>query len=100
MWQVEIHRLVLEEDFARLDPTVRQHITKAIRAKLTTSPTTFGQPLSGILKGFWRLRVGPYRVIYQIQRDRLLVLVIKAGMRRDEQVYVEALACLRKLGLL
>ncbi|MBI4597487.1 MAG: type II toxin-antitoxin system RelE/ParE family toxin [Candidatus Omnitrophica bacterium] len=100
MWQVEIHRLVVDEDFARLDVAARQQIAKAIRAKLTTSPTTFGKPLAGPLKGYWRLRVGAYRVIYHIERDRLLVLVINAGMRRDEEVYIEALARLRKLGFL
>lgn len=38
------------------------------------------------LKGaddFYRIRVGDYRVVYQIHDDRLLVLVIRIGHRRD-----------------
>ena len=100
MWQVEIHPLVWEEDFVRLDPHARVRIVQAIRRKLTTSPTTFGHPLSGPLKGYWRLRVDEYRVIYRIEHRRLIVVVVKVGMRRDAQIYLEALPRLRKIGLL
>ncbi|MBE3118519.1 MAG: type II toxin-antitoxin system RelE/ParE family toxin [Candidatus Atribacteria bacterium] len=31
----------------------------------------------------WRIRVGHYRVIYEIHDDRLFVLVVKAGHRRE-----------------
>ena len=100
MWQVEIHPLVWEEDFSRLDPQARVRITKAIRRKLTTNPTSFGKPLSGPLRGYWRLRVEEYRVIYRVEQHRLIVIVIKVGMRRDAQIYTEAIPRLRKLGWL
>jgi mRNA interferase RelE/StbE len=100
MWQVEIHPLVWEEDFARLDPSVRQRITKAIRSKLATHPDKFGKPLTGPLRGYWRLRIDAYRVIYRIEQKRLIVLIIKIGMRRDARVYTEAIPRLRKLGWL
>ncbi|OGX29190.1 MAG: hypothetical protein A3B78_02265 [Omnitrophica WOR_2 bacterium RIFCSPHIGHO2_02_FULL_67_20] len=100
MWQVEIHPLVWEEDFVGLDPQARVRITKAIRKKLTTNPTEFGKPLGGLLQGYWRLRVDAYRVMYRVERHRLVVLVIKVGMRRDAQIYTEAIPRLRKLGLL
>lgn len=31
----------------------------------------------------YRVRVGDYRIIYSVQRDRLLVLVLDVGNRRD-----------------
>ena len=31
----------------------------------------------------WRIRIGDYRVIYQIRDDRLIVLVVRVGHRRD-----------------
>lgn len=34
-------------------------------------------------KGVFRLRVGSYRVIYQIRDEVLLVLVVKVGHRRE-----------------
>jgi len=33
--------------------------------------------------GAWRVRVGDYRVIYDIEDDRLVVLVLAAGHRRE-----------------
>ena len=100
MWQVEIHPLVWEEDFARLDSQARLRITKAIRNKLTTHPTAFGEPLTGPLRGYWRLRVDADRVIYRVEQQRLVVLVLKVGMRRDAQIYTEAIPRLRRLGWL
>ena len=100
MWQVDIHPLVWGEDFVRLDPQARQRITKAIRRKLATNPTAFGKPLSGPLRGYWRLRVDDYRVIYRMEHQRLIVVVVKVGMRRDAQIYIEAIPRLRKLGWL
>ncbi|MBI4323191.1 MAG: type II toxin-antitoxin system RelE/ParE family toxin [Candidatus Omnitrophica bacterium] len=100
MWQVEIHPLVWEEDFRRFDPQARREITTAIRRKLTIHPTEFGKPLSGLLHGYRRLRVGAYRVIYRVEAQRVAVLVIKVGIRRDTQVYLEMIPRLRKLGWL
>ena len=31
----------------------------------------------------WRIRVGVYRIIYQVQDDRLLITVVRVGHRRD-----------------
>ena len=32
---------------------------------------------------FYRIRVGDYRIIYQIQDDVLMILVVKIGHRRE-----------------
>ena len=100
MWQVEIHPLVWQEDFVRLDPSTRQRITKALRNKLATHPAAFGKPLGGPLRGYWRLRVDEYRVIYRMEQHRLIVFVVKVGMRRDARIYLEAIPRLRTLGWL
>ena len=34
-------------------------------------------------RGHWRVRVGDYRVIYTIEEDVLIVVVVKVGNRRD-----------------
>ncbi|NLJ49850.1 MAG: type II toxin-antitoxin system RelE/ParE family toxin [Candidatus Atribacteria bacterium] len=44
-------------------------------------------PLKGNFKGFFRYRIGKFRVIYTIQENHLLILVLKVG-KRDE-VYDE-----------
>jgi mRNA interferase RelE/StbE len=42
-----------------------------------------GKPLKGKLKGLFSYRVGSYRIIYRIFQDRLLIIVIDIGHRRD-----------------
>jgi mRNA interferase RelE/StbE len=33
---------------------------------LTTAPERYGVPLTGSLRGYWKLRVGDYRVVFKI----------------------------------
>jgi addiction module RelE/StbE family toxin len=41
-------------------------------------------PLKGKLAGFYKLRVyGKYRIIYDIQRDKELIVVVRVGNRSD-----------------
>lgn len=42
-----------------------------------------GSPLKGGLKGIRRLRVGDYRVLYEVQETALVVLVVRVAHRRD-----------------
>ena len=42
-----------------------------------------GEPLSGALRGLWRLRVGKYRIIYQIKNEELIVYVLNIGHRKN-----------------
>lgn len=42
-----------------------------------------GKPLVGPLKGRWSYRVGPVRIVYRISEERLRVLVLRIGQRRD-----------------
>lgn len=42
-----------------------------------------GKLLKGRLKGFYSCRVGSYRIVYQIFHQKLLVVVIDIGHRRD-----------------
>lgn len=97
IWQVKIHKLILSEDFRFISPSDQRLILKAIRKKLTVDPENYGKPLTGELKGYWRLRIGDYRAIYKIQADRVEVLVIKVGIRKDERVYRELFYRLKKL---
>lgn len=96
-WRILFHPLVLKEDFPQIDTSEQIKILKAIRRKLSFDPSAFGKPLTGELKGYWRLRVGEYRVIYRIERSRIEVYVIKIGMRRDFEVYGEMLKRLKRI---
>ena len=96
MFKVLIDELVLKKDFKKIDKTGQQRIIKTIRKKLTLKPKEFGKPLAGDLKGYWKLRIGEYRVIYEIEEEKVLVYVIVVGYRRDEEAYKKVIS---RLGL-
>jgi len=85
-WTVEYTTSALKEIQA-LDGSAKKIIKKAIEDKLMTEPLKFGLPLRRTLKNFFKLRVGDYRIIYQIEDQEVTVLVIKVGHRRE--VYEE-----------
>jgi len=41
-----------------------------------TEPTLYGKPLRATLKGYWKLRVGDYRVVYAIQGTDLIIYAV------------------------
>jgi mRNA interferase RelE/StbE len=97
MWDVVIHRLVLIEDFKKIDHASRRLILKAIHKKFVHDPERYGDPLSGEYKGYRKLRVGDYRVIYKVVKDKVMVMVVKVGIRRDYKVYNEFINRLKKI---
>jgi len=86
-YSITIHPAVTTQDIPRLDSDWRRKIRDAIRAKLSTHPTLYGLPLRNTLKGCRKIRVGDYRVIYQIEKAVVRILVI--GHRSE--VYKEVL---------
>ncbi len=91
LWKIRIHRLVIETDFKRISKKDQGIIIKTIYKKLSTFPEKYGAPLRYNLKGYWKLKVSGYRIIYRIEKEKITVLVLKAGIRRDEEVYKEML---------
>lgn len=47
------------------------------------NPRAHGKGLSADLSGMWRYRVGDYRLIADIQDERVVILVVSIGHRRD-----------------
>ncbi len=66
-----------------LPEKTRQRIRKALE-KLTATPQAASldvKKLSG--QSYYRLRVGDYRIIYDLQHHALVVLVLEVGHRRE-----------------
>ena len=80
-YRIVYHPEVLEKDLPRIPRNLRNRIHQAIQQRLGSEPSHYGEPLRHTLKGYWKLRVGDYRVIFQLH-DRL-VLVIEIGHRKD-----------------
>ena len=52
--------------------------------KLRTNPRPEGvEPLQGAEKGFFRIRQGDYRIVYSIQDQKLLILIVRIVHRKE-----------------
>ena len=65
----------------KLEPAVRRRVAGRIE-RLANDPRSGAVKLRGA-DDVWRARVGDYRILYQIEDDRLTVLVIRIRHRRD-----------------
>ncbi|WP_298742685.1 type II toxin-antitoxin system RelE/ParE family toxin [uncultured Brevundimonas sp.] len=83
-WTIE-YRDVVEKQLSRLDRQTARRITDFLEVRLAAmaNPRDLGQALSGPLKSYWRYRVGDHRVICEIHDQRLVVLVLKIGDRKE-----------------
>ena len=83
-WEIRVSETA-DRQLARLGYQDEKRILKFLRERLETcdNPRDFGDPLSGNFSGLWRYRVGDYRLICDIQDERILVLVLKIGHRRE-----------------
>ncbi len=69
----------------KLDRDVGDQIIRVLEIKVARSenPRAFGKALTGELKGFWRYRIGDYRVICELKDDELIILALAIGHRRE-----------------
>ncbi len=65
----------------KLDPQVARRVQAAIALLAEDPRPPASRPLRG--RPAWRVRVGDYRVIYTIEDDVLLIVVVILGHRRD-----------------
>ena len=86
-YQIEYLPAVAKEDIPSLPKKMKSIIKKAIEERLMNDPIGFGKPLRYSLKGHRRLRVGDYRIVYRIEHEKKIVLIIAIKHRKD--VYEE-----------
>ncbi len=67
--------------FNKLNKFDQKKIGKKIE-KLKENPQ-LGIPLIGNLSGLWKLRIGKYRIIYQIRKAELLIFILDIGHRKN-----------------
>lgn len=71
-----------ERAFMALPREVRRRLDRRLLA-LESDPRPPGTKALAGEAGVYRLRVGDYRVLYEVHDDRILVLVLAVGHRRD-----------------
>jgi mRNA interferase RelE/StbE len=83
-WTIEFDHRALR-DLQQLDRVVQRRIVDYLTQRVAPAgnPRTLGEALTSTFAGLWRYRVGDYRVICRIEDERLVVLVVRIGHRRD-----------------
>lgn len=82
-WTVEIDGFA-EKQLRKLDRSVQKRLLGWLSERIDgcKNPRHFGEPLRGKLAGLWRYRVGEYRIICEIQDEKLVVIALAVGHRR------------------
>jgi len=72
-----------EKQFQRLDHSVQIVVKKWIRTHLlnTEDPRLFGKALIGEFKGYWRYRIGSYRLLAEIRDEECVLIAVDIGHR-------------------
>jgi mRNA interferase RelE/StbE len=73
---IRYHPKVKSEDIPLLSTVWKYRIKKAIEEKLTVTPENFGKPLRQSLRGYRKLRVGDYRIVFRIEGTTVVILAI------------------------
>jgi len=79
------HPDVRIEDLPLIDKKTKERIRKAIEERLQTAPHEYGKPLRKSLKGYWKLRVGDYRVVFKVTGSEVWIL----GIRHRKSIYMD-----------
>lgn len=70
-------------DLRGVPPRIVPAIIEFVYGDLARNPRRVGKPLQRELEGLFGARRGPYRIIYEILDDRLIVVVIHVDHRAD-----------------
>ncbi len=77
------HPDVRKKDIPSINRNIRDRISHAIETRLTTDPQRYGEPLRRTLKGYWKLRIGDYRVVFKVVKNAVWIF----GIMPRREVY-------------
>jgi mRNA interferase RelE/StbE len=83
-WRIEITRTA-EKQIKKLDRAAQTAIVIFLRKRLEPSsdPRQWSKALQGEKRGLWRYRVGDDRLICDIHDERITILILELGHRKD-----------------
>jgi mRNA interferase RelE/StbE len=84
MWTLEFSKSA-DKQLAKMDQGIRRAIVKWLMKNIDhcADPRAHGKGLTGDHAGEWRYRIGSYRVLCEIQDDKLVVLAFNIGHRSE-----------------
>ena len=83
-WEVEYSAKALKQ-LKKLDSSQSKLLIAWIEKNLVgcSDPRFLGKPLSGDKSEWWRYRIGSYRLLVELKDNKLQVLVVQIGHRRE-----------------
>ena len=83
MYQIWTANRRVEKDIANLETSMRNRVVAALQ-QLADEPRPAGaRMLAGNVKGAWRIRIGNYRVLYDIDDVQKTVVILAVLHRRE-----------------
>ena len=83
IWTIEYAKSA-QKPVRKLDHQTQNRLRKYLETRLAVAndPRSLGRPLQGSqFQNLWRFRVGDYRIIAQIEDDKVRILVLRIGYR-------------------
>ncbi len=91
-YKLLLHPEVFREDSRHFDKKTREKIKTKCMELLSTHPVEVGEPLSGELHFYRKLKIfNDYRIVYKVDKIRREVFILAVGIRRHQEVYEAAL---------
>ncbi len=75
-FEIRYHQDVKKIDLPVIDVRMKKRIKTAIETRLVTAPHQYGEPLRKTLRGYWKLRVGDYRIVFKVVKNDVYILGI------------------------
>jgi mRNA interferase RelE/StbE len=82
-FRLRYHPDIRDKDLPRINKKIKDRIKDAIETRLVTAPHQYGEPLRKTLKGYWKIRVGDYRIVYKVVGNETWIL----GIIHRKKVY-------------
>ncbi len=81
MFKVEYAKGVAK-DLRKLPKSVQRRALEIVEKIIAPDPHV-GKPLTGPYRGLWKFRLGDYRIIYSIEKAKLVIFVLRIRHRKD-----------------
>lgn len=82
IFTVEYLENVTKKEIPALPKNVHDTVKRAIEDRLAVNPLEIGKPLRGTLRGYFRIRVSDYRIVYRMKTPTI-ILVTRIRHRKD-----------------
>lgn len=83
-WRIGFHPVAAKE-IKKLGKAPARRIIQILETRIAMldDPRDLGKPLVGDWNGYWRWRMGDYRVIAKIEDERVVIIVVRVAHRRE-----------------